>query len=60
MYASGQPARDPDLLIFHLCTRLNCLPSDLEDEDPLLMEKFLLIDNVVTAKAKQEMKKENG
>ena len=60
MYASGQPARDPDLLIFHLCTRLNCLPSDLEDEDPLLMEKFLLIDNVVTQRAKKELEKADG
>lgn len=60
MYASGAPAKDPDILLFHLCRSLNCLPSELEDEDPLLMEKFLLIDTVITAKAKRDMEKANG
>lgn len=50
VYASGAATKEPDILVFHLCQLFGCTPSQLEVEDPILLEKFLLIDSVMSSK----------
>ena len=47
MYVSGQPTRDPDVMIFHLCRAFQCLPTELEMQDADLMERLFLIHEMV-------------
>jgi len=47
--------KDPDLQLYHLCQTFRCLPSDLEEQDPLLMEKFSLIDSVLASRMTKQM-----
>jgi len=53
-YASGQPTKHPDVLIYHLCQTLHCLPSELDDEDTSLLERLARIDYIVQSKMKSE------
>lgn len=52
---SGQPTHDPDIIVYRLCTLLGCTPSQLESEDPVILEKFLVLDSMAQAKRKKMM-----
>ena len=57
LYAAGNPTRDPDILLYHLCKTLACLPSDIEREDATMMDKFILIDNIVNTELSNRAKR---
>ena len=40
--------------MYHLCTTFGCLPSDIEGEDPALMQRLAYVDYIVQGKLKQE------
>jgi len=49
MFANGETVSDPDILVYALCSRFNCLPSELEAEDPLAVARLAHIDFIVQA-----------
>ena len=38
-------AMNPDLTKFRLCEKFHCLPSQLEQEEATIIEKFIVIEN---------------
>ena len=56
MYANGQSVSDPDVVLYGMCTRFGCLPSQLEGEDPKVMLKLSIIDAIVQRKLKEKVK----
>ena len=39
--------RNPDLTKFRLCEKFHCLPSELEQEEATIIEKFIVIENQI-------------
>jgi len=52
MYANDSPISDPDVLIYALCSRFGCLPSELETEDVSMMTRLTYIDYIVQSTLK--------
>jgi len=59
-YASGEPSRDSDVLLYHLCSTFGCLPSHLEAEDPKVIAKMAYINYIVESKLKSDAKKDRS
>lgn len=46
-YAMGGISRDPDVVVYDLCAAFGKLPSEIEEEDPELMERMAYIHYIV-------------
>mgnify|MGYP001581122612 FL=1 len=57
-YANGGISQDPDVILYGLCKAFNALPSQLEREDPTLIEKLAYIDYVVSSTTAAKIKAE--
>ena len=58
-YENGDPISNPssELVTYHACKALGCLPSELEEEDAGLISRMILIDSVVNKRQQERAKK---
>ena len=58
LYANGGISQDPDVIVYGLCKAFNALPSQLEREDPTLVERLAYIDYIVSSVTAAKVKAE--
>ena len=53
-YAMGGPSGDPDVILYDLCTAFGKLPSEIDEEDPAVMERLTYIHYIVQSRIAAE------